>query len=140
MAARYDFNADSAALAIAADFIPLARAAALLHERLFPGESVKDAKTLDLLALALSEQIPLYVRDRDGGTLRLLTKAEIATGRFTRGAMRMEFAAAEPLRFLLVGRRGLDAAIEAIASDPTCPILRMCRRPPPAPCSSATGA
>jgi hypothetical protein len=54
---------DAAALAAAAEFIPLARAAALLHGRLFPQESVKDAKTLDLLAVALSALIPLYVRD-----------------------------------------------------------------------------
>src|SRR5206468_3213264 len=45
-----------------ADFIPLARAAALAHERLFPEQPSKDYKTLDVIALALSALMPLYQR------------------------------------------------------------------------------
>jgi len=137
MAERYEPPADTAA----AEFLPLARAAALVHDRLFPHEGVKDAKTLDVLALALSALIPLHVRDAEnGGALRALNEEEIATGRFTRGAMRLEFAGRPPLRFLLVSRRELYPAIDTIAKDPTCPLLKLCRRPPPAPCSSARGA
>lgn len=121
------------------DLIPLARAAALAHERLFPGSGVKDAKTLDVLALALSAHITLYQRDAEGGALRALKEEEIAPGRFTRGATRLEFAHRAPLRFLMVSRAELYRAIETLARDPTCPILRLCRRPPPA-CSSARGA
>ena len=97
--------------------MPLARAAALVHDRLFPGHSVKDAKTLDVLALALSALIPLYQRDAENGALRALKDAEIACGRFTRGATRLEFANRPPLRFLLVSRRELYPAIETIARD-----------------------
>ena len=49
----------------ATDFIPLARAAAIVHERLFPEHPTKDAKTLDVIALALSTLMPLYQRDMD---------------------------------------------------------------------------
>jgi hypothetical protein len=99
------------------EFIPLARAAALLHGRLFPQESLKDAKTLDLLAVALSAVIALYVRDTENGALRAVEQAEIAAGRFTRGAMRLEFPDRVPLRFLLVSRAELYPAIETIAKD-----------------------
>ena len=125
---------------MAADFIPLARAAALVHDRLFPGHGVKDAKTLDVIALALSALIPLYQGDMEKGALSALEGGEIARGRFARGATRLEFPDRPPLRFLLVSRRELYPAIETIAKDPTCPILKMCRRLPPAPCSSARGA
>jgi hypothetical protein len=123
----------------AAEFIPLARAAALAHDRLFPAQRVKDAKTLDLLALALSTVVPLYQRDMKTGALRALTEDDFASGRFTRGATRLEFADRPTLRFLLVSRQALFPAIETIAKDPTCPILKLCRRPPPA-YSSARGA
>jgi hypothetical protein len=128
MAERHDPAA--ARDAEAAEFMPLARAAALAHDRLFPGQRVKDAKTLDLIALALSTVVPLYQRD-------------IASGRFTRGATRLEFAARPTLRFLVVSRRELYPAIETLAKDPTCPILKLCRpqsRPLPPAYSSARGA
>ena len=111
----------------AAEFIPLARAAALAHDRLFPGQSAKDAKHLDLLALALSTLVPLYQRDAKTDALRALAQDDIARGRFTRGATRLEFADRPTLRFLVVARRELYPAIEAIAKDPTCPIWRLCR-------------
>jgi hypothetical protein len=123
----------------AGEFIPLARAAALVHDRLFPGHGVKDAKTLDVIALALSALIPLYQGDVENGALSPLAAGQIARGRFTRGATRLEFPDHAPLRFLLVARRELFPAIDALAKDPTCPLLRLSRRPPPA-CSSATAA
>jgi hypothetical protein len=127
----------------AAEFIPLARAAALVHDRLLPGHGVKDAKTLDVIALGLSALIPLYQGDVEKGRLQALEPGEIARGRFTRGATRLEFPDRAPLRFLMVSRRELYPAIEAIAKDPTCPILKLCRpqfRPPPPARSSGTGA
>jgi hypothetical protein len=125
---------------MAAEFIPLARAAALAHDRLFPGHGVKDAKTLDVIALALSALIPFYQGDVEKAAPEPLDAREIARGRFTRGATRLEFPDRAPLRFLMVARRELAPAIDALAKDPTCPVLRLYRPPPPAHCSSARGA
>jgi hypothetical protein len=99
------------------DFIPLARAAALAHERLFPDHPSKDFKTLDVIALALSSLVPLYQRDMESGTLRALEDTEIAAGRFTRGATTLEFTNRPPLRFLVVSREQLPDAIEKLLSD-----------------------
>ena len=49
--------------------------------------------------------------------MRALDDAEIATGWFTRGAVRLEFANRLPLRFLLVSRRELYPTIDTIAKD-----------------------
>lgn len=113
MAERYDTARD----ADAAEYLPLARAAALVHARLFPQESVKDVKTLDLLGLAISALIPLYQRDMKSGMVGVLEAGDIARGRFTRGASRLELAGRPPLRFLLVSRRELYPAIERVAAD-----------------------
>lgn len=115
------------------DLIPLARAAALAHNRVFPGESVRDMKTLDLLALALSTLLPLYQRESDKDMPRQLDAAEVAVGRFTRGATRMELPNRQPLRFLMVARRDLPAALQAMV---TLPI----RLPRPRANSSTRGA
>ena len=103
--------------AAAADYLPLARAAALAHERLFPEESAKESKTLDVIALALSALIPLYQRDMKSGALRELDKAEIEDGRFTRGATTLEYANRPPLRFLVVSREQLHGALETLMKD-----------------------
>jgi len=100
----------------ASDYMPLPRAASLAHERLFPG-SVKEAKTLDVLALALSALVPLYQRDMETGELRPLSAEEVQTGRFTRGATRLEIPGREPLRFLAVPREGVEGALEKLAAD-----------------------
>jgi hypothetical protein len=113
MVERYDSVRD----AEAAEYLPLARAAALVHARLFPQESAKDVKTLDLLGLAISALIPLYQRDMKSGAVRSLDGADIARGRFTRGASRLEIAGRAPLRFLLVSCRELYPAIERITKD-----------------------
>jgi hypothetical protein len=102
--------------AAAPEHLPLARATLLAHKRLFPDESVKDMKTLDLIALALSTLTPLYERD-DTGLLRAVSEAELAAGRFTRGGTRLEIPGRPPLRFLVVARAALDEAIEKLASD-----------------------
>jgi len=115
------------------DLIPLARAAALAHNRMYPGESVRDMKTLDLLALALSTLLPLYQRENEKDTPRRLDPDEVAHGRFTRGATRLELPNRPPLRFLMVSRRDLPAAFEAMA---TLPI----RLPRPPASSSTRGA
>ena len=100
------------------EYIPLARAAVLVHERLFPEEKLKETKTLDLLALALSSVTTLYQRDETTGEIRPLPGVEIADGIFTRGATRLEFPDRPTLRFIIVRRDALDGAIKALVDDP----------------------
>jgi hypothetical protein len=100
------------------EYMPLARAAVLVHERLFPEEKLKETKTLDLLALALSSATTLYQRDDASGEIRPLPSEEIAEGIFTRGATRLEFPDRPTLRFLVVRRDALDGAIKALVEDP----------------------
>jgi len=120
--------------AAAADYLPLARAAALAHERLFPGQGAKDSKTLDLLAVGLSALIPFYQRDVESGELHEVAKREIEAGRFTRGATTLEFANRPPLRYLVVSRRQLYAALGTLAKDsPLAARLGAARRQPPRP-------
>ena len=99
------------------DHIPLARAAALAYKRLFPDQSTKDSKTLDMIALALSSVMPLYQRNMESDALRRLEEVEIADGRFTRGATTVEFAHRPPLRYLVVSREELPAAIDKLMGD-----------------------
>jgi len=99
------------------DYLPLARAAALAYDRLFPEQSAKDSKTLDMIALALSSVMTLYQRDPESDALRKLDEADLAAGRFTRGATTVEFPNKPPLRYLVVSREELPAAIEKLTSD-----------------------
>ena len=99
------------------EFLPLARAAALTHDQLFPDQPVKESKALDIIALALSALIPLYHRDAESGTLRSLTENEMSCGRFTRGATTLEFTNRAPLRFLVVSRVQLYEAINKLRED-----------------------
>src|SRR5258705_7038268 len=99
------------------EFLPLARAAALAHDQLFPDQPVKESKALDIIALALSALIPLYHRDAESGLLRALSEDEMASGRFTRGATTLEFTKRAPLRFLVVSRVQLHEAIEKLRED-----------------------
>lgn len=98
-------------------YLPLARAAILAHERLFPGHAVKEAKTLDVVALALSALIALYRRDPRTDAVERLEEAQIVTGRFTRGATRLEFRDRPPIGGLMVARDDLPAALEALVRD-----------------------
>jgi hypothetical protein len=124
------------------EFIPLARAAIFAHDRVLPGYEVKDAKTLDLLALALSTLVPLYRRDERSDAVARLDAAQLAEGRFTRGATRLEFRDRAPLGSLMVARAELAAALETLARDPGIAArlgaISSRRRPPPG-CSSARG-
>ena len=123
-----------------AEFMPLARAAILAHERLFPAHAVKESKVLDVLALALSALIPLYRREGGSEEVEQLGRAEIEAGRFTRGATRLEFRDRAPLGGLVVARCDLAGALEAMARDPGIAArlgaISSRRRPPPE-CSSA---
>jgi hypothetical protein len=109
-------RADGRDASTAADYFPLARAAAIAHERLFPEQPTKDAKTLDVIALALSTLIPIY-ESEDGGAPRALGEAELAAGRFTRGGTRLEVPGRAPIRFLMVSRSDLNDALEKLAQD-----------------------
>lgn len=122
--------------------MPLARAAILAHDRLFPGHEVKDAKTLDLLALALSTLMALYQRDAKSQAVERLSAATIAAGRFTRAATRLEFPGRPPLGSLMVSRAELAGALETLARDPdiAARLGAICsRRRPPPECSSGRG-
>jgi len=77
------------------EYVPLARAAVLAHERLFPEESSRRRRRS-----------------------RPLSAEEIADGVFTRGATRLEFPDRPTLRFLVVRRDALDGAIKALVDDP----------------------
>ena len=98
-------------------YLPLARAAALAHDHLYPDQPHKETKTLDVIALALSALLPLYQRDMETGAVRAVSEAELAAGRFTRGATTVEFANRPPLRFLLVERERLGEAIRRLGDD-----------------------
>jgi hypothetical protein len=99
------------------EFLPLARAAALAHARLFPDQPVRESKALDIIALALSALLPLFQRDPETGALRALSESEMTTGRFTRGATTLEFTHRPPLRSLVVSRVQLHEAIETLRED-----------------------
>ena len=100
------------------EYLPLARAAVLVHERVFPEEKHKEMKTLDLLALALSAVTTIYQSDDATGEIRPLAAEEVAEGVFTRGATRLEFPDRPTLRFLVVRRDALESAITALVEDP----------------------
>ena len=121
----------------AGEFIPLARAAALAHERLLPGQA-KDTKTLDLLALALSAHIPLYQQENEKLPARELGSKIVSAGRFTRGATRLELGDRAPLRVLVVARAERARGLQAGAEDQL--LAATLSRPRPPARSSATGA
>jgi hypothetical protein len=123
-----------------AQYLPLARAATLLYARLFPGDKVKDAKTLDLLAMAITARVPLYQQETENGPVRKVDEREVARGRFTRGAARLEVADRPPLRFLLVPRAALYAALDPLAADPILRKFRPQSHPRPPAYSSPPGA
>jgi hypothetical protein len=61
-------------------YISMWRAAAVAFERLFPEQPEKDARLLDVIALALSALMPIYKREMQSGALRELTEAEVIAG------------------------------------------------------------
>jgi hypothetical protein len=98
------------------EYIPLSRAAILAHERLFP-DHAKDARALDVLALALSAAIPIYQRDAKTDAVQRVADSLIAAGRFTRGATRLEIPHRPPLGSLVVSRADLARALETLVRD-----------------------
>ena len=108
MKERHDFELQPAA----APFMPLWRAAAVALERLFPERPARDARLLDVMALALSSLMPIYRRELDSGSLCELSEALLAAGRFSGGALQLEFAdGRSPIAFLVVSRRELESAL-----------------------------
>ena len=100
------------------EFIPLARVAAMVHDRLFPEHASKESKTLDVIALAVSAVVPLYRRDAESGAVERVSEQDLSTGRFSRGATTLEFGGARPpLRFLVIAREELSRAIETLVRD-----------------------
>lgn len=69
------------------NFIALSKAVARAHSRLFPDEPYKDPRTLQVIALALTDLIPMYWRDARTGERHQLTEPELAAAQFTRAVM-----------------------------------------------------
>lgn len=60
------------------DFIPLSIAAAIAHERLFPGERRMEARMLEVIALALSGLITVHrLQSGEDRTLEIVSRAEM---------------------------------------------------------------
>ena len=87
-----------------ANFIVLSKAVARAHSRLFPEEPYKDQRTLQVIALALTELLPMYWRDPRTGERQELTEPELAASTFTPIAMEL----------LSVPRRRFEAALETL--------------------------
>jgi len=64
-------------------YIPLSKAVAQAHRRLFPDEPYRDPKTLKIIALALTVLIPIYRR----ATESELTDPELEGERFNATSM-----------------------------------------------------
>ena len=82
-------------------FIPLSQAVAQAHRRLFPDEPYQDLRTLQTIALALTELIPMYWQDARTGERHELIEPELAAATFTPVAMRI----------LCVPKRRFEAAL-----------------------------
>ena len=82
-------------------FIPLSQAVAQAHRRLFPDEPYQDLRTLQTIALALTELIPMYWQDARTGERHELIEPELAAATFTPGAMKV----------LCVPKRRFEAAL-----------------------------
>lgn len=86
------------------NFLVLAKAVAHAHSRLFPEEPYKDPRTLQILAFALTELLPMYWRDARTGERHQLTEPELAASTFTPTAMEL----------LSVPRRRFEAALDTL--------------------------
>jgi hypothetical protein len=69
------------------NFIALSKAVVRAHKRLFPDERYQDLRTLQVIALALTDLVPLYWRDARTGERHQLTEPELAAAQFTRAVM-----------------------------------------------------
>lgn len=68
-------------------FIELTLAVSRAHSRLFPDDPYKDLKTLQVIALALTNLVPMFWRDARTGERHQLTEPELAAAQFTRAMM-----------------------------------------------------
>lgn len=82
------------------NFTELSKAVARAHSRLFPDEPYKHPRTLQVIALALTDLMPIYTRDGQ----RQLTEPELTAERFTLAAMEQ----------LLVSTRRFEAALDTM--------------------------
>ena len=85
-------------------FISLAKAVVQAHSRLFPDEPYRDPRMLQVIALALTELIPMYWRDARTGEEHQLTEPELAAAQFTRAVMEL----------LLVPRKRFEVALDTL--------------------------
>lgn len=70
-------------------FLALSKAVVRAHSRLFPEEPYKDPRTLQVIALALTDLIPMYWRDARTGERHQLTEIELSAAQFTRSVMEL---------------------------------------------------
>lgn len=82
------------------NFIGLANAVARAHTRLFPDEPHKSFRTLQVIALALTDLMPIYTRDGR----RELTGPELTMDAFT----------APTMELLMVSRLHFETALETM--------------------------
>jgi hypothetical protein len=85
-------------------FLALSKAVARVHSRLYPEEPYKDLRTLQVIALALTELVPLYWSDARTGERHQLTEIELAAAQFTRAVMEL----------LSVPTRRFEAALDTL--------------------------
>lgn len=84
------------------NFIGLANAVARAHTRLFPDEPHKSFRTLQVIALALTDLMPIYTRDGR----RELTGPELTMNAFTAATMEL----------LMVSTLHFETALETMQS------------------------
>ena len=85
-------------------FLALSKAVARAHSRLFPDEPYKDHRTLAVIALALTDLVPMYWRDARTGERHQLTEPELCAAQFTKCA----------LELISVPKRRFEAALETL--------------------------
>ena len=71
------------------NFIVLSKAVARAHSRLLPDEPYKDPRTLAVIALALTDLIPMFWCDARTGERHQLTEPELAAAHFTKAVMEL---------------------------------------------------
>jgi hypothetical protein len=71
------------------NFIVLSKAVARAHSRLLPDEPYKDPRTLAVIALALTDLIPMFWCDARTGERHQLTELELTATQFTKAVMEL---------------------------------------------------
>lgn len=102
-------------------FIPLSKAVARAHSRLFPDEPHGDPRTLQAIALALTELIPIYWRNPNTGARYQLTELELADEQFDGRVM--DALIVSPSRF--------ERALETLQIAPVSALRQASRRASP---------